>query len=135
MGTGTRLQARKLPADSDQQAVIAYKFESVRAKIATWQRVIDEDPITLEGIKDEYDELKGSIHPLYQDALYAWVTDKLSYDIISLIALIDSVKRAANRYIRNENRIANLTILNVEPSNDISERVSELGVILLTERE
>ena len=69
VGTGTRLQARKLPADSDQQAVIASKFESVRAKIATWQRVIDKDTITLEGIKAEYDELKGSIHSLYQDAL------------------------------------------------------------------
>ena len=103
VGTGTRLQARKLPADSDQQAVIASKFESVRAKIATWQMVIDEDPITLEGIKTEYDELKGAIHSHYQDALYAQVTDTLSYDIISLIALIDHVKRVANRYIWNEN--------------------------------
>ena len=63
------------------------------------------------------------------------MTDKLSYDIVSLIALIDRVKRVANRYIRNENRMANTTVLNVEPSNntatnDISERVSELGVIL-----
>ena len=60
---------------------------------------------------------------------------KLSYDIISLIALIDRMKRAANRYIRNENRMANTTFLNVEPSNslatnDIHQWVSELGVIL-----
>ena len=103
MGRGTRLQARKLPANKDQQAFIDSKFEIIRAKIATWQRDIDEEPITLEGIKTEYDELKGSIHSLYQDALYARVTDKLSYDTISLIALIDHVKQATKRYIRNEN--------------------------------
>ena len=78
VGTGTRLQ------------------ESVCIKIANWQRVIDKDPITLEGIKNVYDQLKGAIYSLYQDALYARVTDKLSYDIISLIALIDCVKRAVN---------------------------------------
>ena len=77
MGTGTRLQARKLPANNDQQAFIASKFKIIHAKIATWQRVIDEEPITLEGIKTEYDELKESIHSLYQDVLYARVTDKL----------------------------------------------------------
>ena len=99
VGTGTRLQARKLPANSDQQAFIDSKFEIIRAKIATWQRDIDEELITLERIKTEYDELKGSIHSLYQDTLYARVTDKLSCGIISLIALIDRVKRAANIYI------------------------------------
>ena len=71
MGRGTRLQARKLPANKDQQAFIDSKFEIIRAKIATWQRDIDEEPITLEGIKTEYDALKGSIHLLYQNALYA----------------------------------------------------------------
>ena len=62
------------------------------------------------------------------------MTDKFSYDIISLIALIDRVKRAANRYIRNKNRIANTMVQNVEPrnnlvTNDINEMVSDLGVI------
>ena len=62
------------------------------------------------------------------------MTDKLSYDIISLISLIDHVKRAADRYIRNENRIANTTVNSVEPSNilatnDINEMESDLGVI------
>ena len=64
VGTGTRLQARKLLANSDQQAFTESKFEIMHANIATWQRDIDEEPITLEGIKTEYDELKGSIHPL-----------------------------------------------------------------------
>ena len=69
VGTGRGLQARKLPADSDQQAIIAAKFKSVRVKIATWQTAFDKDPITLEGIKNVYDELKGAIHSLYQEAL------------------------------------------------------------------
>ena len=63
------------------------------------------------------------------------MTDKLSYDIISCIALMDHVKRAADRYIGNENQIANATVNSVEPSNilvtdDINEMVSDLGVIL-----
>ena len=32
----------------------------------------------------------------YQEALYAQVTDKLSYETIGLVAFIDQVKRAAN---------------------------------------
>ena len=44
------------------------------------------------------------------------------------------MKREANRYILNEAQMANTTVLNVESSNktatnDISERVSKLGVI------
>ena len=62
------------------------------------------------------------------------MTDKLSYDIIGLVALIDRVKRAANRYIRNENQIANTMILSTEHDsnigiNDINERVSEQGLV------
>ena len=64
-------QARKLPADSDKQAIIAAKFESVRIRIATWQTAIDEDPITFEGITNIHVELKGAICLLYQEALYA----------------------------------------------------------------
>ena len=62
------------------------------------------------------------------------MTDKLSYDIISLIALIDRIKRAADRYIWNDNRIANTNVNNIEPrniplANDINEMVSDLGAI------
>ena len=44
------------------------------------------------------------------------------------------MKRAANRYIQNEIRMASTTVLNVELSNnivtnDINEMVSDLGVI------
>ena len=102
--------------------------------IATWQRDIVEEPITFEGIILQYDSLKGSISSLYQEALYGGVTDKLSYDIISLIALTDQVKRAADRYIWNENRIANTSVNNIEPgnipvANDINETVSDLEAI------
>ena len=62
------------------------------------------------------------------------MTDKLSYDVISLIALIDRVKRAAERYIQNENRIANTNVNNIESgnipvANNINEMVSDLGAI------
>ena len=70
VGTGTRLQVRRLPAGNDQQAIIQSKYEINCENIAVWERDIDEEPITFEGIKSEYFELKGSIHSLYQDALY-----------------------------------------------------------------
>ena len=64
------------------------------------------------------------------------MTDKLSYDIIGLVFLIDCIKRAADRYFRNENQIANATALSTEHrsntvTNDINERVSELGPVPL----
>ena len=96
------LQARKLPANSDQEIFISTKLESLRLKIFTWQTAIDNEPITLDGINTDHNVLKGDIHSLYQEALYARVTDKLSYEIIGLVALIDRVKRAANRYLGNE---------------------------------
>ena len=58
----------------------------------------DEGPC----IKADHNLLKGEIHSLYQEALYAPVSDKLSYDVIGLISLIDRVRNAALRYIRNE---------------------------------
>ena len=55
------------------------------------------------------------------------MTDKLSCDIIGLVALIDRVKRAAARYLRNEEQIA-ITKLNSEPNaNGVNEGLSELG--------
>ena len=55
-------KARKLQTDSDHQAIIAAKFESVRVKIATCQTAIDENPITFEGIKNNHDDLNLFIH-------------------------------------------------------------------------
>ena len=102
VGTGTCLQVRKLPADSDQEIVILSKLENLQLKISNWQTAIEDEAITFEEIKASHNVLKGDIHSLYQEALYARVTDKLSYDIIGLVALIDQVKRAADRYLRNE---------------------------------
>ena len=49
VGTGTRLQARKLPANSDQEIVISTKLENLRLRISNCQTVIDYDPITFDG--------------------------------------------------------------------------------------
>ena len=127
VGTGTRLQARKLPANSDQEIVISNKLENLRLKISDWQSLIEYDPITFDGINTEHNVLKGNIHSLYQEALYARVTDKLSYDIIGLVALIDRVKCAALRYIRNEERIAETTGVNKIIAGNAKENLSELN--------
>ena len=60
------------------------------------------------------------------------MTDKLSYDIIGLVALIDRVKQAANRYLHNKEQRANTTTVSTEHSsktNDVIERLSELGSV------
>ena len=51
MGTGTCLQTKKLPVDSDQETVIFSKLESLQLKISNWQTAIEEEPITFESIK------------------------------------------------------------------------------------
>ena len=89
VGAGIRLQVRKLPANSDLETIISNKFWILQSKIAEWQHLIDYEPITFEGINTDYNVIKGNINALYQEALYAHVTDKLSYDIIGQIALID----------------------------------------------
>ena len=80
VGTGTRLQVRKLPANSDQEIFILNKLETLRLKISDWQSSIDYDPITFHGINTDHNILKGNIHSLYQEALYARVSDKLNFD-------------------------------------------------------
>ena len=135
VGIGTRLQVRKLAAGTDQQAFVESKYECIRESIATWQRDIDEEPIIFEGINTQHVSLKGSIYSLYQEALYSCVTDKLSYDIISLTGLNDRVKRATNKYIRNENRIVSSNLNQSEPKNvpspgNVNEGVSDLGNVI-----
>ena len=68
--------------------------------------------------------MKGKIHSLYQEALYAHVSDKLSYDIIGLVSLIDWVKNAALRYIRNEERMAETTCVNKIIASNAKQRLS-----------
>ena len=65
------------------------------------------------------------------EALYARVTDKLSYDIIGLRALVDRVKRAAHRYIQNEEHIAETIRVNKIITSDAKENLSKLGSSLI----
>ena len=69
VGTGTRLQARKLPANSDQEIIISNKFETLRGKISEWQTIIEFELISVDSIKTEHELLKGKIYSMYQEAL------------------------------------------------------------------
>ena len=69
--------------------------------------------------------MKGEIHSLYQEALYAHVSDKLSYDVIGLISLIDRVRNAALRYIRNEEWMAETTLVNNIIASNAKQRLSD----------
>ena len=63
-GNGNKIASKKVTSNSEQQAFIESKLEIIHANIATWQRDIDEEPITFEGIKSEYVDsfaLLGSI--------------------------------------------------------------------------
>ena len=82
VGTGTRLQTRKLPANSDQEHIVSGKFGSLKERIAEWQSIIEYDLITDDSINADHKRLKGEIHSLYQEAIYACASEKLSYDII-----------------------------------------------------
>ena len=57
VGTGTRLQARKLPANSEQEIVISNKLATLRLKISDWQSSIEYDLITVDGINTEHNVL------------------------------------------------------------------------------
>ena len=78
-----------MPANSDQEIVISTKLKNLHLQISNWQTAIDNEPITFNGIDTDHSVLKGDIHSLYQEVLFTRVTDKLSYDIIGLVALID----------------------------------------------
>ena len=69
--------------------------------------------------------MKEEIHSLYQKALCAHVSEKLSYDVIDLISLSDRVRNAALRYIRNEERMAELARVNNTIGSNAKQRLSE----------
>ena len=71
VGTGTCLQARKLPVNSDQEIIISSKLENLQLKITKWQTAIDVELITFEGIKADHNVLNGDYHSLYLEVLYA----------------------------------------------------------------
>ena len=59
------------------------------------------------------------------------MTDKLSYDIINTIGLLERIKKAANRYIRCEMYELNAKFNNVSApiDSDTNEVVSDLRLI------
>ena len=69
--------------------------------------------------------MKEEIHSLYQKALCAHVSEKLSYDVIDLISLSDRVRNAALRYIRNEERMAEMTRVNNIIASNAKQRLSK----------
>ena len=127
VGVGTRLQVRKLPANSELETVISNKLETLRSDISHWQYLIDYEPITYEGISTDHNVLKGNINSLYQEALYARVTDKLSYDIISLMGLIDRIKKVTHRFIRNAIPITGIIRVNDIAASDVRQSLSVPG--------
>ena len=40
-GISTRLQARRLPINSDQETLISNKLDSIKGNISHWQAIID----------------------------------------------------------------------------------------------
>ena len=120
-----------MPANSDQEIIISNKLEDLRLKISNWQILIDNDDklITFDSINTDHNALKGNIHSLYLEALYARVTDKLSYDVIGLVGLIDRIKRAAHRYIRNEEQIANAQRISNNITSDLKDSLSKPGSV------
>ena len=95
IGTSTRLQTRQFPTNSDKEHMISSNLKSLKRKISEWQHIIEFDLITIDSVTADHNQLKGEIHLLYQESIYAHAPEKLSYDIIGLISLIDCVKNAA----------------------------------------
>ena len=110
VGTGTWLQTRRFPTNSDKEHIISIKLETLKGKISEWQHIIEFDLITID--KADHNQLKGEIHSLYQESIYAHAPEKLSYDVIGLISLIDRVKNTALRLIRNDECMAETARVN-----------------------
>ena len=132
VGTGTGLQVRKLPASIELESSIQSQYDIICGNIAAWQRDIDEEPISIEGIQSQFVSFQGSIHSLYQNALCSRVTDKLSYDIINTIGLLERIKKAANRYIRHEMNEVNAKFNNESFPTDINTNEFVSGLRLVT---
>ena len=48
IGISTRLQARRLPTNSDQELLISNKLDSLKGEISHWQNIIEFELITVE---------------------------------------------------------------------------------------
>ena len=87
--------------------------------------IIEYDLITVDSIKADHNHLKGEIHSLYEESIYAHASDKLSYDVIGLISLIDRVKNAALRLIRNDVGMAETARVNSIIASNAKQRLSD----------
>ena len=82
------------------------KFKTLKIKISAWQCFINYDiDITIDIIKAHHVELKGEIHSLYHESILAHTSEKLSYDIIGLISVIDRIKGAGFRLVRSQDAV------------------------------
>ena len=83
------------------------KFKTLKIKISAWQCFINYDPyITIDIIKAHHVELKGEIHSLYHESILAHTSEKLSYDILGLISVIDRIKGARFRLVRGQEAVS-----------------------------
>ena len=119
------MQTRRFPVNSDKEFLILSKLESLKLDISNWQSIIEYDLITVESIKNDHKLLKGEIQALYQESIYAHAPERLSYDIIGLVSLIDRLKIAALRLIRNEEHMAETARVNNVIANNAKQCLSQ----------
>ena len=82
------------------------KFKTLKIKISAWQCFINYDiDVTIDIIKAHHVELKGEIHSLYHVSILAHTSEKLSYDIIGLISVINRIKGAGFRLVRSQEAV------------------------------
>ena len=71
--------------------------------------------------------MKEELQSLYQESIYAHAPEKLSYDIIGLMSLIDRVKTAALGLIQNKECMAEMARVNNVIANNAKQRLSQSG--------
>ena len=94
--TSTTLYSDLVPNEDD----LIFKFKIIKIKISAWQCFVNHDPsITIDLIKSHHIELNGNIQSLHIEFILAHTSEKLSYDIIELVSVIDLIKKAGFRLI------------------------------------
>ena len=97
--TNTTLYSDLVPNEDD----LIFKFKALEIKISAWQCFVNHDPsITIDLIKTHHIELNENIHSLHVESILAHTSEKLSYDIIELVSVIDRIKEAGFRLIRGQ---------------------------------
>ena len=81
----TTLYSDLVPNEDD----LIFKFKALEIKISAWQCFVNHDPsITIDLIKTHHNELNGNIHSLHIESILAHTSEKLSYDILELVSII-----------------------------------------------